>query len=143
MLHLWLFTAVPLVIVGAWWLSHATPNTSGTIYGFDTGSGKLFVTDEGVPPFPAPSGADAGVLAHVIIFDGETPPTVVYLMTYTPEAHAQAKRAGGDGTAIAAGLLVRRVEDRDWTPAQTPAGRAIRELTTELAAGRSWRVAIP
>lgn len=141
--HLAVFAAVPLALVMTLWLSKTPPNTSATIYGFDTGSGKLFATDDGVPPFAAPSGYEAGALAHAVIFDGDAQPTVVYLITYTAEAHAQAKRPGGDATAIAAGMLVRRVEETDWTPANTPAGRAIRDRVAELAAGRAWRLAIP
>ena len=92
---------------------------------------------------PAPSGPTAGVKVQAVTFDGDSKPTVVYLMSYSPEAHASLAKDGLITQTVVDGTLVRRPEDTEWTPDNSPAGKVIRERATELAAGRTWRVAIP
>lgn len=144
--HTWytLATAAALlVMVLLWWMAKEPPMSFGQVYAYDTGTGELYSTNETIPPMPAPSGPTAGVKVQALIFEGDSKPTVVYLMTYTPEARASLDKTGQITEEVAAGTMVRRPEDTEWTPNATPSGRDIRERATELAAGRSWRVAIP
>lgn len=136
-------TAGVLVAVVLWWLAREPTVSFGKVYAYDTGTKQLYATNESLPPMPAPSGPTAGVKVQALIFDGDTKPTVVYLMSYTPEAHASLAKDGQITQTVVDGTLVRRPDDTEWTPNNSPAGKAIRERATELAAGRTWRVAIP
>ena len=134
--------AVLLILVQAW-RSQQPAAVFGSVYAYDIGTGHLFATTATIPPMAAPSGSDRGVIAHVVRFAGDNEPTVVYLSTYTPEARRLLLEAGQFSEAIAAGMLVRRPEDTTWTPARSPAGRAISARVSELAAGRTWTVVLP
>lgn len=135
--------AALLVMVLLWWMAKEAPVSFGQVYAYDTGTGELYATNETIPPMSAPSGPKAGVKVQALIFEGDSKATVVYLMTYTPEARAILDQTGQITEEVANGTMVRRPEDTEWTPNATPAGRDIRERATELAAGRTWRVAIP
>ena len=135
--------AVPSLVVVGWWLLHGTSSVTGQFYAYDTGTKELYATSSCLPPLDAPSGPAAGVLAQAVIFDGERTPTVVYLTTFTPEAHEFALKNGTDCAEVLAGTLVRRPEDTEWTPTATKEGRAIRAHAADLANGRTWQVAIP
>ena len=126
-----------------WWLVRESTVSFSSIYAYDTGTGKIFATHTFIPPMPAPSGPQAGVLAHVVIFSGESKQTVIYLKTHTPHAHDILEQTRNVTEDVVAGTLVRLPQDQDWVPINTPAGRAILERTKELAGARSWQVAIP
>lgn len=144
--HAWYAVAIAVALLIAavlWWLARESAVSFGKVYAYDTGTGQLYATNETIPPMTAPSGPTAGVNVQALIFDGDSKPTAVYLMTYTPEARASLDKTGQITAEVVAGTLVRRPADAEWTPNNSPAGRAIRERATELAAGRTWRVAIP
>ncbi len=132
--------ALPVLV---WWLVRDSAVKFSTVYAYDTGTGKIFATHDFIPPMSAPSGAQAGVGAHVVVFAGDSKPTVIYLKTYTPQAHEVFERTGEITEDVVAGTMVRRPQDQDWVPLNTPAGRTIVERTKELAGDRSWQVAIP
>ena len=142
--HIALLMLAPVAVLFlTWHVLKRTPITNGSIYAFDTGTGKLFTTADAIPPMRAPSGVDAGVLAFAVRFDGDADPTVIYLTTYTSEVSDAIHRVGRNQVDVIAGTLVKRPTDTEWTPTNTPAGKAIRECTAEIAAGRTWRIAIP
>ena len=138
----WAIAAGAIALLVMCWRGTEVQATFGAVYAFDTGTGRLFPTND-LPPMPAPSGADAGVLAHAVVFAGDSSPTVIYLLTYTERARDILRNTGGVTAEVSAGTLVRRPADHDWTPAYSTAGQQIRDSTAELAAGRSWMMAIP
>ena len=126
-----------------WRLNKGAPITSGSLYAYDLATGALFTTRETIPPFDAPSGPLAGVLAQVITIADEPQPIAVYLMRYTPAAKEAIESFGSSTPEARDGLEVCRPGETTWELAQLPAGLAIRNRIAEVAGDRPWRIAIP
>ncbi|HEV57381.1 MAG TPA: hypothetical protein ENN87_07770 [Phycisphaerales bacterium] len=116
----------------------AEPVTSDQAWFYDLNTGKLFaVSASKVPPVatpsgPTPDGAPAGVRAYVVTYGSggdRSEPTVAYLETRAPDTPPSAYHAAHQhfGAEWGKGLLVRRVDDPEWVPADSPTGRAIIE----------------
>lgn len=116
----------------------AEPVTSDQAWFYDLNTGKLFAAPASrVPPIAAPSGTapdgtPAGVRAYVVTYgsgNDQSEPAITYLETRAPETPADAYHAAHEkvGAEWGKGLLVRRVDDSEWVPADDPAGRAIIE----------------
>ena len=138
-----LFALVPVALITALVLNRTPPTVSGTVYAYDTESGKLYPSADAIPPFEAPSGFDTGVIANAVIFSGDATPTIIYLLTYTAKTRECILRDGRSSTDVISGTMVKRPEDKSWTPINSVEGKAIRDRVTELANGRTWKVALP
>ncbi len=138
-----LFTLVPVALITALVLNRTPPTVSGTVYAYDTVTGKLYPSADAIPPFEASSGFDTGVIANVVIFSGDASPTIIYLLTYTAKTRESILRDGRGSTDVISGTMVKRPEDKSWTPINSVEGKAIRDRVTEIANGRTWKVALP
>jgi hypothetical protein len=104
---------------------------------YDVNTKDLFAAPvHAVPPIKTPSGNQgqpAGVRAYVFQYQDNTDPNSGYFIGWL---ETQDPSAGKDvyvrfrtakGADWGKGMLVKRPEDRDWTQANTPQGRAIIE----------------
>jgi hypothetical protein len=142
----WQMTVIACGLVApaiVWWAFKEPRVQIGSVYAYDTGTKQIYATNETVPPMAAPSGPQAGVRAQVVTFAGDHTPTVVYLTTYTPEAHESLLRANAITNEVVAGTMVSLPDDVHWVPINSPEGLKICARIKELAAGRTWLVAIP
>jgi hypothetical protein len=116
----------------------AEPVTSDRAWFYDVNADKLFAASASkVPPVAAPSGplpddAPAGVRAYVVTYSfgsDRSEPIIAYLETRAPDTPPSAYHPAHQkvGAEWGKGLLVRRVKDAEWIPADNPAGRAIIE----------------
>lgn len=137
-----IISAVVISLV-MWLLNKEAPITSGSLYAYDLATKTLFTTSETTPPFAAPSGPLAGVLAQVITIADEPQPVAVYLMRYTPAAKEAIASFGSSTPEARTGLEVCRPGDSNWVPAHLPDGVAIRNRIAEVAGDRPWKIASP
>jgi len=130
-----------LLVVTVWlaWPDKPPPvETYKTEWFYDLNTGKLFTAKKGLaPPIDAPSGPlpdgrPAGVRAYVLAYvpePNQAQRTIAFLETTDPNAppqHAAEPLPRVSGIRIwAAGKLIRRPQDDQWVPADSPEGLAI------------------
>jgi hypothetical protein len=143
-------------------LSPARESENGDAYFYDLQEQQLFVAPRGsIPPINGVKGAPgAGVRAIVISSSGdpadEKHRQIAYLEEYSPEIKAlfeevhQARMAGRseegriDRREVVANTLVRRLQDKDWQPINSPEGKKIsNEWNTPGPDGRMPAVCSP
>jgi hypothetical protein len=143
-------------------LSPAREGGNDGAYFYDLQEQKLFVAPRGsIPPIDGIKGApSAGVRAIVISPTGDPSDKkhlqIAYLQEYSPEIKAlfeevhQARMAGRseegriDRREVAANTLVRRLQDQEWRPINSPEGTKIAsEWNTPGPDGRTPVVCSP
>jgi hypothetical protein len=99
---------------------------------YDLNTGRLFTADAGlVPPTkspsgPLPDGRAAGVKAYVLSYASEPTESdrfIGFLETRCPGSGDDSSEGGA--SKWASGKLIKRVEDANWVPADSPWGRRI------------------
>ena len=127
------------------------------VWFYDLNTGELFVArSEQIPPISAPSGPlpngePAGVRAYVFSFSNEPNESnrfIGFLEIPDPQAKkdraAPAEPGAGGAQRWGRGRLIRRVEDKQWVPANSNQGWAIlREIFLPNRTGQHARYSPP
>ena len=153
--------AVALIVIGvvAWAFMDNGAATVKRVWFYDTTTGELFAGPaKAVPPIAAPSdsghGAQSGVLATVVHFEGDETKHIIYLTMYTPEAKQMREDFLRSGTASpanqgsAAGCLVAKPPDKagdkiQWYPHGSPEATGIFMSVAQLAGGKECIADLP
>jgi len=105
---------------------------------YDLNTGRLFTAEKGLaPPIDAPSGplpdgSPAGVRAYVLSYvdePNEAERFIAFIETSNPQAGNNASERPGPKLSPAMrwgrGKLLRRLQDKQWVPGDSPYGQAI------------------
>lgn len=126
--------------------SGGKPPIRDGVWFYDVNTGKLFVAGvDQIPPIDTPSGAEAGVIAHVWSCgscEDESSLKIAYLEKYTTEEAKEAVVQMNEAIRLnkmqtivdilrakaQQDMLIKRPEDTGWTPATSDAGLAMMEI---------------